>query len=259
MKKATRKPGRPKKVVEEKPAAVVPKKNGRGRKPDPNRDALRSLCSKQKLGYGKPRRKNKDGDHFRRNVKGRTLVVREYVRQNGVTRPHPTWSDGTPKVTYRVWEIADRISKEQGRPAEAKEVSRALVKLNEELPLADRVGAWVFNNEFYRWRRFNGIQGRKVKGKRGLQPQTSLGKAKNLVATTEPGERQTEMAFSALPPVEATETPAPRLCEPAVSPEPAAVEPPAPPVKPPPPVKPAPPAFLKKPAPPKPALPWAVA
>lgn len=81
------------------------------------------------------------------------------IAQNGYTRPRPTNSEGKPKLTFRVWQIADEISAknaakakakgEKGKPATRAEVLAQCVK--------EKIKYSTFSNQFYRWRKFNGM------------------------------------------------------------------------------------------------------
>jgi hypothetical protein len=207
-------------------------------------------------GDRRPIRKNRQGDQTRKRIGGKVVMIRELVKQNGITRPSPSWHDGTPKITYKVWEVADQLSKEFGRPVKRKELFRYFAKWNKENPNF-AVTVSVFGNEFYRWRKFNGIHGRvtksgKVVMSKGRKRKENTGPRPKVVKAPAVVSEQPEFAFTALPNPEPVETPAPVVQVPAVSPEPAPVTPAKRPGKPPlPPAKPALPFPVKSPP-----LPW---
>lgn len=64
------------------------------------------------------------------------------LEQNGVSRP-------LSGATKQVWEIADRISGEQRRPAERKEVTEA--------GLAAGLQQGTIHTQYGRWRKYNGL------------------------------------------------------------------------------------------------------
>jgi hypothetical protein len=94
---------------------------------------------------------------------GKTLTVpaSAKISQNGFTRPKPVAADGSPKITHRVWQIADEISAENKKNTpkfqKAKPASRQQVLTVCE---AEGIKYSTFSNQFYRWRKFNGLFGR---------------------------------------------------------------------------------------------------
>jgi len=67
------------------------------------------------------------------------------VTQNGVTRP----KDGTK--TAVVWEVADAISANQGKPARRKDVIEECMKRE--------MSAATAATQYGRWRKFHGLKG----------------------------------------------------------------------------------------------------
>lgn len=82
------------------------------------------------------------------------------IAQNGYTRPTPSWSDGRPKVTARVWQLADELAAAAMRPPTRVEMLAAVEKFNKTAPAVLKITYAVFQNQFYRWRKFNGLFGR---------------------------------------------------------------------------------------------------
>jgi len=100
---------------------------------------------------------------------GKPIVVPSpKIQQNGITRPRPTDTDGKPKITHRVWKIADEISAKKAQLAaeESKQtgvVVKAKPATRQEVLVAcsaEQIGYSNFSNHFYRWRKFNGLFGR---------------------------------------------------------------------------------------------------
>lgn len=85
-------------------------------------------------------------------LKKKIPVALGKLTQNSINRPKPFTSDGKPKLTFRVWQIADEISARNRVIATRQEVLDACN--NEEIKYS------TFSNEFYRWRKFNGKFGR---------------------------------------------------------------------------------------------------
>lgn len=97
-----------------------------------------------------------------KSVTARAVPPSPKISQNGFTRPKPVRKDGAPKITFRVWEIADQISarkaveakktKSKAKPATRQEVLTQCEK--------EKIKYSTFSNQFYRWRKFNGLFGR---------------------------------------------------------------------------------------------------
>lgn len=69
------------------------------------------------------------------------------VSQNGITRPNRG-------VTLKVWQTADRISGEKGKPAERKEVVEAC--------MAEVTEIGTIHTQYGRWRKFHGLTSQRV-------------------------------------------------------------------------------------------------
>lgn len=90
------------------------------------------------------------------------VVPAKRIEQNGYTRPSAAWSNGKPKVTFRVWQIADEISAAKGTKAKAEGKKPQPATRKEVLAAcaAEKISYSIFSNQFYRWRKFNGLFGR---------------------------------------------------------------------------------------------------
>lgn len=153
---------------------------------------------------------------------GKTVVAPAVskIAQNGYTRPKPTRNDGTPKITHRVWAIADEISARHAADAKANKTEPKPATRQEVLTAceAEKIKYSTFSNQFYRWRKFNGLFGRVKKDGTPAKP---LGKPgprkaakpapKPLVATkpkppVKPPVKTIQPAFPFMSPADASPT-----------------------------------------------------
>lgn len=87
------------------------------------------------------------------------------ITQNGVNRPSQFRRDGSEKLTFKVWRIADEISAKHAE--DAKALSKKLKKKVVALPatrrevfqncLAAGLPNHLINNQYFLWRKFYGI------------------------------------------------------------------------------------------------------
>jgi len=99
---------------------------------------------------------------------GKAINSPRRIVQNGYSRPSPLRQDGSPKITAKVWEIADQISAANKikADAETKRLGQTVLpspaSRQQVLAKCDelRIPYSVFQNQFYRWRKFNGLFGR---------------------------------------------------------------------------------------------------
>lgn len=143
------------------------------------------------------------------------------VTQNGVSRPRATFGDGTPKKTARVWQIADELSAKNAATAKASKTEAQPPTRQEMLAACakEKITPAVCWNQFYRWRKFNGLFGRiKLDGtvaavtggpKRGAQAETPKAK---------PSAKKPAAKVKAPAKPKATKPAAPKPAKPAVKP-----------------------------------------
>ena len=97
-------------------------------------------------------------------VPGKTVTAPAVskIAQNGFTRPKALRNDGTPKITHRVWAIADEISARHSADAKVNKTTAKPATRKEVLTACEgeQIKYSTFSNQFYRWRKFNGLFGR---------------------------------------------------------------------------------------------------
>ncbi len=141
-----------KKSKSKKPAAKKPAKK---RRPPKRPARLNTSVSKA------PHASTKPAVHIPIVGGKQIIIVPEKIIQNGQTRPAPQWRDGRPKITFRVWQIADELAATLKRPPTRREMMVACAaEGNDPVTGKPKITYALFSNHFYRWRKFNGINGR---------------------------------------------------------------------------------------------------
>ena len=132
------------------------------------------------------------------------------IIQNGIARPRPSYTDGRPKVTFRVWEICDTLAAKNFHEAKKKKKTAEPPTRQQVLKACNDAGGItysVFSAQFYRWRKFNGLFGR-------------MTKSGEVAAVTGGPKRgaQAEKPAAVKPKPPATKKPAPKGKKPAAKP-----------------------------------------